>query len=166
MQDFKMIVQQRAPRADADQKDGARAIERALQYPLGSVLLRDAPLRSGDGFPRSRRGGREYELQQMTPALRLMLRDSDHDVWHVIARRLRTATRLIVPIPSRRSSRRMADLVLLLDRGVPPYRVDEELGELFQTLLPHRTSNSKFYRAVDGPLRTWRARSADESLTA
>jgi hypothetical protein len=165
VQDFKMIVQQRAPRTDADQKDLGRAIERALQYPFSSVLLRRAPLRSGDGFPRSR-PGREYELQKMTPALRLMLSDSGHDVWHAVARRLSATTRLIVPIPSRQSSRRMADLVLLMDRGAPPYRVDEELGEVFQTLLPHRTSDSKFYEALDIPLRTSRARSTDESLTA
>jgi len=159
-----MIVEKYPMRDDADLDDGARAIERRLLFPPNSVRLRHAPLRSGDGFPQMR-PGREYELERMTPPLRLMLGDSNRDVWHVIARRLSAAARLILPIPSRRSSRRIADLMILMDRGAPPYRVDEELAEIFQTLLPHRISGARFYRALDIPLHTLRARPTDASLT-
>jgi hypothetical protein len=165
MQSVALIVEKFGLQGNEDLDDGARAIERGLPFPPLSVRLRHAPLRAGDGFP-AMRPGREYALEKSTPAMRMVFSDSDRDVRHVVARRLCLSTRLIVPVPSRRSSGRVAEVVLLLDRGAPPHRIDEELAELFQVLLPYRISNAKFYRALDFPLRTLRAQSTDESLTA
>jgi hypothetical protein len=165
MQTVQMIAEKFGLPDNADLDDGARAIERSLPSLPHSVRLRHAPLRSGDGFPKMR-PGREYALEKSTPAMRLIFSDPDRDVRHVVTRRLCLSTRLIVPVPSRRSSRRVADLVLLLDCGSSPQRIDEELAELFQVLLPHRISNAKLYRALDFPMRILRPQSTDESLTA
>jgi hypothetical protein len=160
-----LIVEKSGLADNADLDDGARAIERGLPLPTGSVRLRHAPLRTGDGFPKMR-PGREYALEKSTRAMRLIFSDSDRDVRHVVTRRICLSTRLIVPVPSRRSSGRVADLVLLLDCGSPPHRIDQELAELFQILLPWRTSDAKFYRALKFPVRTLPARSTGESLIA
>jgi hypothetical protein len=130
------------------QEQGARVIEKHLHFRRGSVVLRGTPLISGDGFPNNSPRGREYVIEHVRAPIRLILADSGTQASHVLAWRVSSHTRLLVPMPARNRLRRLLDLVGLYDREASANRIDEELSEIFQTLLPYRTSMAKFLKAL------------------
>jgi hypothetical protein len=155
---IQLEVQKRV-RDGADRIDGACEMAGILEFPKDCVLLSHAPLT----FPKMP-AGREFAIKKATrlaPGVHWI--NPDSKVTHTVVRQISTTARLLVPIPPHRSSRRLLDLMLLLDRAATANRIDEELAEIFQTLLPHRVSNAKLYRAINVTPRTLRERSTESA---
>jgi hypothetical protein len=145
-----LVVQLRGLRDDADFAHGARGFANRVHFQDDfEVFLRRAPRRSDDGFPRMR-PGREFEILKGIHGLRDLFRDSGETVSHVLAWQICINARLLVPLPLNRKVRRLLGLIVLLDSGASQNRIDEELKELFLSLLPRRCGNAELLKALDG----------------
>ena len=157
-----LVVEMRGLNVDANLERGAQCIASHLQYPAEfAVFLQRAPRRSDDGFPEMN-PCREFAILAISPRLRELLGGSGDVISHVLAWQISTQARLIVPLALNRRVRRLLGLIVLLDRGASENRVDEELKELFMSLLPWRCSAAHLLRALDVMPRT----SAPDCLTA
>lgn len=143
-----IVIELRGRQDSADCARDARYFASKVHFPDEfDVFLRPAPRRSDDGFPRMK-PGREFGILKASRWMRDLFSNTGETVSHVLAWQISLNARLLVPLPLNRRVRRLLGLIVLLDSGASQNRIDDELKELFMSLLPHRCSNVELWRAL------------------